>query len=539
MNLMQLKNLIKQVRTSHKQGQFDESLLSDVHTLKTLVEQNKEALRSKDPFTYFKTKCMIYEVRDYFNLIDANESREVCDEGTLVAQNLPVKVGPNISPQERRIIRERIRFCVAHANELYRSNYYEAAREKVLGLYNFVLEELRDETLPCFGTLAQLTYFLGKAHRQMAEYDKAEKYFAESIEYCYKRAEIKNKPSEYSFSNYKAAVSLGLGIGWVNFTRGYLTRALYNITPARLTLCNTGDIFNKAYLDLMYGSIKRSQAGVDHSKLQEAIGIISQSFHIFKEKGHKRYLAKAAFELALAFNLTGNAEEAERALKIVEQIAEERHDYRWQSHALVVRSRVQRNMGKYIEAVEFAELAFKKAEMNRQALCMIDALIARGEAKIACQEYAAGRNDFEVALSLNEGKAPYALTIGRSVNPKIYAVCHLYIARSYALEGHEMDAKESFQKWDKGVAIEHMCIHNLARSVKADIDNLGRSFFIKSSENLSYKERLRELREWLLEQAELKEPNNISKRAKILGITRSRLSQLVNPKISETSREKK
>lgn len=539
MNSQPLKSLTKRVKVALKDGQFTDTLLTDVNALKALVEEKKEVLGAQDPLTYFQVKCMIYEVRDYFNLVDTGESQDVSEEGAVVLHNLPAKVGPSISRGERQLIREKVRFCLAHANELYRANHYETAREKTLGLYNFVLKELSDETLPCYGTLAQLTYFLGKVHRQMAEYNKAEKYFADSIEHYYRRAERRGEPAEYKFCNYKAAVSLGLGIGWVNFTRGSLTQALYKVAAARLTLSNTGDSVRKAYLDLIYGSIKRSQAGLNKTGLQEAIEIISRSFHVFQEREHKRYLARAAFELALAYNLTGEAEEAERKIEIVEQVATERHDHRWQAHALVVRSRVQRNTGRYAEALESAEIAFKKAEIDRQMMCMIDALIARGEAKLALQAFGSARDDFEVALRLNESRTHNALRTTESVNPKIYAVCHLYIARSYALEGNERSAKEAFQKWDKGGTIEHTWVHHLSESVKADVDNLGRSFFIKASEDLNYKQRLSELRKWLLEQAELKEPSNLSKRAKLLGITRARLSQLVNYKTSQHPDDKR
>lgn len=538
MNLTPLKNLLRRVKGLLKEGKFEGSLLDDVTALKALIDKNKVWLRANEPLTYFKSRCMIYEVRDYFNLIDDDESREVKDEGTAVAQSLPEKVGPNFSTAERQLIREKVRFCLAHANELYRENHYEAAREKILGLYHFVIEELSDDYLPCFGTLAQLTYFLGKVHRQMAEYEKAEKWFAASIEYHYRRAEKRNKPAEYIFSSYKAAVCLGLGIGWVNFTRGFLTRALYNITPALLILGNTADTLNTAYLNLIYGSIKRSQAGVEKKGLEEAIRIILQSFHTFREKGHQRYLARAAFELALAFNLTGDAEEAESKLEIVERIAEERDDYRWQSHALVVRSRVQRNMKRYEEALESAEKAFHKAERHQQRICKIDALIAKGEAKIAISDYAAARVDLEDALKLNDGIIRQFPPITESVNPKIYAVCHLYLARSYALEGNEQDAREFFQRWDKAGTIEHMWVHHLAESVKQEIDELGTSFFIRASESLDYRNRVEELRKWLLAQAKLKEPNNLTKRAKLLGITRSRLSQLVRERSSKFKGEK-
>lgn len=538
MSSMPLKNLLRRVKSLLKEGKFEGSLLDNVTALKALVDKNKVELRANDQLNYFKAKCMIYEVRDYFNLIDADESREVKVEGMFVEQSLPEKVGSNISTQERQLIREKVRFCLAYANELYREDYYEVAREKISGLYNFVLEELSDESLPCFGTIAQLTYFLGKVHRQMAEYEKAEKWFAASIEYHYRRAEKRNTPAEYAFSNYKAAVCLGLGIGWVNFTRGFLTRALYNITPALLTLGNTSDTLNRAYLNLIYGSIKRSQAGVDKRKLQEAIRIISQSFHVFEEKGHRRYLARAAFELALAFNLTGAAKEAESKLEIVERIAEERDDFRWQSHALVVRSRVQRNTHRYAEALESAEKAFNKAERHQQRICKIDALIAKGEAKLALEEYAPAREDFEEALSLNDSVDQHSHLISESVNPKVYAVCHLYLARSYALEGNEQNARESFQKWDKAGKIEHLWVHHLAGSVKREIDELGGSFFIRATDSLNYRDRVRELRGWLLEQAESKEPNNLTKRAKLLGLTRSRLSQLVHERSQGSQGEK-
>src|SRR5207237_1429619 len=169
------------------------------------------------------------------------------------------------SKGERQLTRERIRYCLDYAQAFhYRNNDYPTAKRIISRCRDLIFNglQIKEKNLfPCYGTLAQLSYYLGRVHRQMNEYEEAEACFAQALSYYHRRAEckkeeLKNKPDlvarELNFAQYKSSVILSLGLGWLHYTRGRLTQTLRNnILPARIMLVHTKDELNKAYVDLL------------------------------------------------------------------------------------------------------------------------------------------------------------------------------------------------------------------------------------------------------------------------------------------------
>jgi hypothetical protein len=109
--------------------------------------------------------------------------------------------------------------------------------------------------------------YLCKIYGQLGRLDDAEENFAKAIEYYHNRAEQKKRQFaddprrarlEVDFALHRSAICLGLGIGWVNYTRAHLSRAFHNnILPARIFLVNSNDKLNQASLDLNLLGISR------------------------------------------------------------------------------------------------------------------------------------------------------------------------------------------------------------------------------------------------------------------------------------------
>jgi hypothetical protein len=210
---------------------------------------------------YLKGKCLLAETYDYFGR--TQEARLTIEsEGKRILDGLQgrlILTGEN----ERRVIREKIRLSLLYSHVmLYREHSYKAFIDSVRRCQD-VLSKISDaQMFPCWGMRAQIAYYLARAYRQTNEFDLAEELFSNSIEFTHRRAQRKKSEYERSehhdvhrkeyedelaFARYRAGISLGLGLGWVNFTKGLLTSALrHNILPARVLLEHTDDKLNKA-----------------------------------------------------------------------------------------------------------------------------------------------------------------------------------------------------------------------------------------------------------------------------------------------------
>jgi tetratricopeptide (TPR) repeat protein len=521
-----------------KRGDFGQPLRAAADRLYKFVMRNAKELRRDHLGKYLKASCILSEAYYYLGHDERAETAVADGEeyyGILRRE-------PRVKAQrERELVRERIRYCLDYAQ----ASYYRIGRYQEAGeIIEYCLQRansLADPTdFPMWGTRAQATYYLARVLRQTGEYDRAETLFADCIDYYYRRAEQKKreyslalvaKPEalneEIAYATYRSALALGLGIGWVNYTRGQLTKALNNnIKPARILLIHSQDEVNKHYLDLIYGSILRCLAGSDKDKLTEARQVVEKVYRAFKQTGNRRYEARAGYELSLLYLYGAMVTAATKQIDRVMAVSRDLKDYRWICNSLVVQSRIARRTREYARAESLATEAWEVAKSNAQVPCEIDALISRAEARIDRAREARGvdakikltegaRNDLELALKKNKLGVSHR-TVETS-NKKVEGVCLLLLARTSTLRLDGATAEGYLGQWNqKKEQIEHTGLHELAIRVEEEVRSTYQLSFAINPSDLDYSKHDKILKGKLIAQA-LLQTNNITEAAKRLG----------------------
>lgn len=525
---------------SLKHGHYDLNLLASAERLNAILNANTEGDATRANGEYLKMKSMISEYLDYFGRF--NEAKEVLADGQKVLEKVRrrKKAAAHIKDLDAlKLAREEIRFCLEYAQTFYRSHDYSTAKKIIVDCLNVVTKHIADEAnFPCYGTRARTMYYLGRVHRQMNDYDRAESCFIEAIHYHHQRATRKlEQPwrktgsentnaetirEELDFARHKSAICLALGLGWVSYTKGALIKAKSYIMPARVLLLSTKDVVNSAYLQLIQGAIERSLAGRDPEKLSKATELLRQSCQTFERVGHKAYLARAAFELSLAYLYAGDTAAAERERAKVEDISSQRNDVRWCCNSWILESRIRRAEGNVKAAELLATKASVQAEKSKQFLCKIDALIARAEARMMLERFTIARTDLQQALKINTARYPN--TQGRSAettNQKIEAVCNLLLARTYISQKDSRQATRHLERWHElREHVEHLSVRELAEEVEKSFKSLRTPFVIPSSPpSLNYKKHRDSLFEWLRREAQHQAASK-REQDKLLGLSR-------------------
>lgn len=525
-----MDTLYRKVRRALKCGLFSTVLRQDIDSLDEFMIANGRSLAERDEVSYLKVKSMLAEAYDYFGVI--NSSDELRAEGAKVFDQL--KVVDVVHPNDRQINRERIRFCLNHANAFfYREYKFDLAKERVLWCRDFITERLREEQcFPCHGTLAQAEFYLGNIYRRLNQYSQAEECFVRAIGFYYERAKRKKDeygtdPSKFeilqedlAFSRYKLAICLGIGMGWVSFTKGNLREAIHhNILPARVLLMGTEDRLHTAYLDLLFNAATRSADGRRGMNLSAAIENITRAYEVFREHKHIHHAGNALLELSLAYFYNDNLLEAQAILARLEMELRGADESRWRCPRLLIASRIRQRLGDYIEADRLVSHALVYASETKQIPYHIEALIVRSETSILLGRMDSARADLSRALELNvDGK-------GQS-NPKVEAICYLHLARSYALDHNGRDAERYFARWKQlEQRVEHGVIRQMARDIEKEIECLRRDFVIRAdTDNLSYGDHLKALQRFLVNQA-MQRGQTIQEATKTLKISRQTLHQ--------------
>jgi tetratricopeptide (TPR) repeat protein len=548
------RELLEDVKKLLKTGESHRSLLDKVIELRKIVDQNSEALRRSDELHYLKAKAFISEVYDYFG--DTGESRQVVQEGAKLYNDLPETADSYLSPNQRQILREKIRVCLSWANaEFYRTDQFQKAEAHVRRIRRLVDEGLSDdEYFPCFGTKGQINYYLGRIYRQLGRLDEAEMSFNEAIEFYYSRAEQKKKEFkvgtekadlEVRFSNHRIAICLGLGVGWVNYTRGHLTKALSSILTARMLLLTTNDEFNKASLDLLLGAIRRSLAP-NTKGMHPALSHAKKAYDIFRRDDHQRYLARAAYSLSLTHFYGKDYSAATNRVLEVMKIAEELEDYQWLANSLTLQSRIKCALKDYNAAEKDASLAYKLATDHYQVLSTIEALIARSQVWLEMRETAAARKDLQEAIYLN-GQASAHHRTAETANPRIQGLYCLNLAYSYALDNDSGKAGEAYDSWLRiSAEIEDRRVHDRADEVDLEIKRVKKDFVIKSisknstpdPKDFNYRDNLVKMQKHLVAQAKV-EHSKKEDIAEFLGIQRQTLFKWEKQWSGKPKRQKK
>ncbi len=495
-----------EVSRRFKKGQFDLHLLRMADRLDRATQRGS----LEDPF-WLKCRSLVCEIRDWSGrTLGAQNAVREGGELSNRLQSLPI----SRDQAELCLAREQVRFVADYARVyFYREQKYERAREYLQDCSTAVSRGIASPHFPSLGTQAQISYFLGCAFRQLGELALADAEYGRSIELYRARAAFKTNQyrqdavrveEELAFARHRTGIVLGIGHGWVNYTRGFLNKALVsNITPAQVLLMGSADSISNAHLSLIRGSILRSLAGHrDSAQLIEARTAVAFAHTVFTSEAHRHdaYAGRAAIELALVAlygQTSGRFEEAEKYVSEAETLASASRDVAGSTTAWIVRSRIARARGEVAMALKYADSALKSSARQEQPLGRIDALIAKGEALQELGNLDAALKAFEEALAAarrpRKGNAEHA-------NPKIEGVLAIHLARNYVRAKDVRLAQVWLDEWRqlRGV-VEHVIVHERAADVERELSELKPDFTIRSEDkDLTYRRRDAELRRWLV-----------------------------------------
>ena len=474
---------------------------------------------------YYEARALIFEIYDYFNLIDKNESEKLIEQSkTLINSDFRHSISADLPKEERGLLKTKVRFACAGINEIYKKRDYQDAERLMSILYNFVHEVLVKEDDPCWGTLGLLAYIQGKIFRGLAKYQLASQKYAESCEAYHRRALCKRDDENIKFSKWKSGISLGLGIGFTDLTRGYIDRAMNSLIPARTLLLDCGGEFYQTYLDFLIASAKRAYSGnSNRNLLEKAIELLLECEIKFNEEHHEEKY-RAGLELAIAFYHFGDYPACKRKLLDVETYATKENNKKLLERCLIASSHLARKQGHNAEAERVAEEAIKRAEGFREVSS--EALLALAQVQADSKNYGDAYHTVEKARRLIHSPEETEGDLF-PINFKILAMCYL-TSTHICLAMHKLaEAEEDFQQWKKiKPTIKHQFTHDFANLIEEGIENLQKPFVIEPYEiflkdgNRKYDFFRRLLQQWLVKQVERK-TTEVKAIAETLGVSRT------------------
>jgi tetratricopeptide (TPR) repeat protein len=542
---------LEQLFQAYDEGRFNyDSMETAARNLYSFIVSDKNAEKDE----YLRGMTILYELNDMFNFA-AGLSKEALDRAKPIyreLQKLQVEWSKsgNVSSDVRKLALQKVLYCACGTIELKRAGETKQAAKMFEWLLEFTSNSIADEKFPCLSTQATLAYQLGSLLRILEKHDRAETIFTEALAYLHAKA--KQSPANVNVQLalvHKQAMVVGIGYGWVNYTRGFLRRAENALVTARALLETSKDPIIPWYIELLYGTILRCRAGTQKIKLEEARNSLDSARKAFEFRGHRRYAARARWELALAFNLANECEAAQEHLDFVAAYTDETGHPKWQTNIRVLQSRQFQKQGEYDNALNEAEVALTIANDYEALLPIVDAHLVRGEAKLTLAEEGIQKDknlvdaisDFERAGNLISESNQRRQESSLPSNPKIVAVCELRIAQCLALMGDETAARTHLAHWQiLGPNVEHEWVRELARNVTEKVKQLSLNFGLSSDDpkEWNYSASVSALREWLLRQALRKTGKNYSEAAKLIGVKRATLYQWQEDRKTKRARTK-
>jgi tetratricopeptide (TPR) repeat protein len=460
-----------------------------------------------------KLGCAVAEVLDYVGRYD-HALRVIEEAGKHCRTVLLDQFMRPDKPEELSLLKQRVWVTIHWGYTFYRRHEYARAHS-LFELCARVLERyVSSETNPCWWTWSRISYSRGLVHRQLYEYRNAKEEFTKCIDFAWRA--LQQHPTGQALTHYTVAKALALGLGWIYYNEGLLHIARPLILAARLLLSDTKAHIIKAYVNVVYGSVQRSAFADDPRGLGEAIEVLLESHEALKS--HDAYRIRAEYELAIAYlqsarlgketrqQLPQALEKAEGYIGKVKDFSEKRQDVRWLCNASIIQSRIHRDLGDHPKAEDLANRAL--ANSRRDLFTRIDALIARGEARLGQNNYDGAYRDFRDALD----KA--------SDNPKVAAVCNLHLARASTGKRDIRLAIRHFDAWQRIQGqVDNAFIRRLGKQVGAQLDPYKENFVVEfNDQNLTPGELEQELHYWLTSWARARCESD-KDAAKLLGIS--------------------
>jgi hypothetical protein len=491
------------------------------------VHLREDAVRMTPELESLRMRAMAAEVLDYFGRYV--EARAVIEKDGQRCQRVLEDLrdcrvrGPQTDAQ-RKMLKQRCWVVIHWGYIFYRAGELAGARDRFLLCRTIAESHLTTAGYPASGTLARIYYCLGLVAREQYDYRSAKEHFTQSMAHAWqalagvasgRRRPQRSLSSQAALTDFNIAKCLALGLAWVHYTEGELQLAIPLLLAARTLLSKSREEIIKGYVNVVYACVLRSARGDDPDLLEEAITLLREARSVFVTKKHDYYRVRAAYHLALAYlqkaRNGGPAREQalEEAMSFVSEIKGYGHradDRLFLCNAAVIESRIDRHRGNFLRALDRAREAF---ELGREhPFGLVDAYIARGEARFATGDSAGAEDDFEAALQAGGD------------NPKVRAVCLLQLARAYTQGKDVKRAAQYFEGW-KTVRgrVENVFMRHLEPIVERAMHDLTEDFIVRWSSPQLDQRKLSELRSFLVKWAKARSSSDEAA-ARLVGVSK-------------------
>jgi tetratricopeptide (TPR) repeat protein len=414
-----------------------------------------------DEMAALSARGIVSELFDYAG--DYEWAREViADDGkrceeylvNLVRSPRGAPRGTDIDP--RRSLKRRVWTVLHWGVTFYRRGQFLEARRRFQLCRKVVEDFVSISSYPANGTLARIHYVLALVDREQCNYVNAHRHFTESMNYAWQTLETsgadvrtpEDTRRRSAMTQFNIARCLGLGLGFVHYAEGNLDLAAPVLLGAKALLALQNESLIRSYVEVVYACVRRSRDGDDPEALARIISSLRTSLKVFRKYRHAYYSVRACNQLALAYlqsarNIRGAnnrtrakaVRNAERYLAQVARLSGQLGDPRFECYSRIVRCWLRLLEGKAVEAEDIARSALEDG--HDYPLCLIDGLIARGEARLAIGKIPAAIKNFEDALAAGGD------------TPRTRATCLLLLTKAHARHNDRRKARQYYDEWTR------------------------------------------------------------------------------------------
>jgi tetratricopeptide (TPR) repeat protein len=525
---MPLSDLINTVRIRFYKGLIDQTLIRDANDL--AVELKTYGSDKSDRLS-LKGASLCSEINDYLGKF--REAKESVSNGEALIRELPTEATTqNIEALMQ--LREEVRYAVNWCQALYRENLYTKSLTLLQHCEKLTCSGgLARDDFPCWGTKAKIFHL--KARVEAAYGTTGVKSYRKAIEYYQRAAEYKSKnyqkdkervDAELIFMQRRVAMSVGIGMSFLNSFHGRLSEALDNVRVAETILMPSTDELKKAQLKLRYATVLRGFASPSSPELRESMDLAKEALVIFEDRKHHLYSIRSIWEISLGNLYQGDVQEAQSYWKQLGAKIEElkkqtgHEDSYWRVNYWVLNSRISRRKGDFDAAFAAAEEGIKFVSPHKHNLRLghIDALVARSEALSGLNRAKEAIEDLEHAIEIMNEEPSL-------VSQKTEAVIHLHLARNYITLADAAEARRCMEH-SRALQqqIEDRSVENLSSELNQELMEACKNFEIPlTTDDLSYRWWQEQLQRWLVARASERYSSNESQMLKALGIVNKTL----------------
>jgi hypothetical protein len=525
---MLLTDLIKTLRIRFYKGLIDQTLIEDANNL---AVELKNYRFDKSDRQILKGASLCSEVNDYLGRF--REAKDAVSNGETLTKELPTEATTeNIEALMQ--LREQVRYAVNWCQALYRENLYTKSLAFLQRCEKLTCSGgLARDDFPCWGTKAKIFHL--KARVEAAYGTAGVQSYRKAIEYYQRAAEYKSKnyqkdkervEAELIFMQRRVAMSVGIGMSFLNSFHGRLNDALDNVRVAETILMPSTDDLKKAQLKLRYATVLRGFASPGSPELRESMDLAKEALVTFEDRKHFLYSIRSIWEISLGALYKQDVQEAESYCRRLDEKIEEfkkqtgHEDSYWRVNYWVLKSRISRRNGNFDAAFAAAEQGIKFLLPHKQNLRLghIDALVAKSEALSGLNCAKEAIDDLEHARRVMSEEPSL-------VSQKTEAAIHLHLARNYITLA---DVAEARRCMERGRAlqqqIEDRSVENLSSEVNQELMEACKNFEIPlTTDDLSYRWWQEQLQRWLVARASERYSSNESQMFKALGIVNKTL----------------